>query len=117
VSASQDWARKIYNEGHDEREGGRINAGMPASWTRARVSAGWRARASGPSRLSAAREAPAPRSEAAALISQRPKLRPATVDHYRWLLKKHIVIDQGPRTIKAQHQDSYPGLGLRAWSG
>jgi len=28
---------------------------------------------------------------AATWISQRPKLRPRTVDHYRWLLKKHIA--------------------------
>ena len=28
---------------------------------------------------------------AATWISQRPKLRPRTVDHYRWLLKRHIV--------------------------
>jgi len=36
MSASQDRARKIYNEGHAEREDGRVNAGMPASWTGAR---------------------------------------------------------------------------------
>jgi hypothetical protein len=47
---------------------------------------------------------------AATWITQRPKLRPRTVDHYRWLLKKHIAPHLGGVSLGKLSTPNDPGM-------